>query len=129
MLRFPSLERTARKHSFTSGFSRKCCSPFRPYIEELEQRCLLATTIASYLSLTAPSLLDGSPSITVRALSQSNRIATSYLGTISFTSSDPLAVLPPSYTFTVADLGVHTFSGVQISTDNQTISATATGNG
>ena len=32
-----------------------------------------------------------------------------YLGTIHFTSSDGLAVLPADYTFTAADAGIHTF--------------------
>ena len=37
---------------------------------------------------------------------------TNYTGTIHFTSSDPLAVLPPDYTFTPADGGLKNFSVV-----------------
>jgi hypothetical protein len=33
-----------------------------------------------------------------------------YLGTVTFTSTDPQAVLPASYTYTAADSGAHTFS-------------------
>ncbi len=37
-------------------------------------------------------------------------VATGYTGTLSFTSSDPMAGLPGSYTFTAADAGVHIFT-------------------
>ena len=35
---------------------------------------------------------------------------TNYTGTVQFTSSDPLAVLPPAYTFAAANLGQHSFT-------------------
>ncbi|WP_217551179.1 hypothetical protein, partial [Pantoea sp. GbtcB22] len=35
--------------------------------------------------------------------------ATSYTGTVHFTSTDPLAQLPADYTFTASDQGVHFF--------------------
>ena len=47
---------------------------------------------------------------TVRAMDGSGNTDTAYAGTIHFTSSDLAAVLPSDYTFTPADLGVHTFS-------------------
>jgi hypothetical protein len=49
----------------------------------------------------------------------------SYTGTIVFSSSDPLATLPPNYTFTAADQGSHTFlnAGVLRTPGSQTISA------
>ena len=56
----------------------------------------------------------------------------SYVGTVHFTSSDPGATLPADYTFTLADAGTRTFSatmansGPDISTANQTITATDT---
>ena len=39
--------------------------------------------------------------------------AVGYVGTVTFSSTDtdPSVVLPPSYTFTTADQGVHTFAG------------------
>jgi hypothetical protein len=40
-----------------------------------------------------------------------NGADTVYVGTIQFSSTDPQAVLPTSYTFTAADGGVHTFTG------------------
>jgi hypothetical protein len=42
--------------------------------------------------------------------------ATGYTGTAHFTSTDTAATLPPDYTFTAADNGVHTFSGVILRT-------------
>jgi sugar lactone lactonase YvrE len=42
--------------------------------------------------------------------------ASAYTGTLHFTSSDPKAVPPPDYTFTTADNGSHTFSGIQFRT-------------
>src|SRR5207247_475339 len=37
-------------------------------------------------------------------------LVTGYVGTVKLSSSDPLGVLPASYTFTAADAGVHVFS-------------------
>lgn len=45
-----------------------------------------------------------------------------YRGTIHFTSSDPLAVLPADYTFVQADAGSHQFSFTLGTLGNQTIS-------
>jgi hypothetical protein len=53
----------------------------------------------------------GTPfSYTITALDANGRVATGYLGTVHFLSSDPHAVLPADYTFLPTDLGVHTFS-------------------
>ena len=49
-------------------------------------------------------------SVTVKALDAYGNVATGYLGTIHFTSSDTKATLPADYTFTAADKGVHTFT-------------------
>jgi hypothetical protein len=51
-------------------------------------------------------------------------VATSYSGTITFTSSDPSAGLPPNYTFTSADAGIHSFSVLLSTLGSQTITAT-----
>jgi hypothetical protein len=47
---------------------------------------------------------------TVTARDAFGNVATGYTGTVTFSSSDPLAALPASYTFTAADAGVHTFT-------------------
>ncbi len=46
------------------------------------------------------------------ALDQYNSVATRYIGTVTFTTSDPGsgALVPANYTFTAADAGVHTFT-------------------
>ena len=65
--------------------------------------------------------------MTVTALDAYGNMATGYRGTVHFTSSDGQAVLPANYTFTAADAGVHTFTGVTLKTaGKQTITATDT---
>ena len=39
-------------------------------------------------------------------------MVTGYTGTVHFTSTDNTATLPANYTFTAADKGVHTFTGL-----------------
>jgi len=79
------------------------------------------------LNLTVPSTVAaGSPfTVTVTATINGERdtIINSY---ITFSSSDPAAVLPSQYRFTNADAGSHTWtSGFILKTPgNQTISAT-----
>ncbi len=71
-------------------------------------------TLASQLSLTAPSTATaGTPfSITVEALDPHGSVATSYRGTVHFSSTDDgVGVsLPSDYTFVSGDNGVHVFS-------------------
>jgi hypothetical protein len=87
---------------------------------------------ATHFSISGPaSTVAGAPlSVTVTALDAYGDIATGYLGTIHFTSSDPFAALPANYTFVSADSGVHTFTN-QSTLDTagaQSITATDTGN-
>jgi hypothetical protein len=66
-------------------------------------------------------------SITVTVLDAYGNFATGYTGTISLTSSDSTAVLPALYTFTAADNGVHTFTGLKLRKKGiQTITLTET---
>jgi hypothetical protein len=69
-----------------------------------------------HLGLTAPagSAPDVPFSVTVTAQDAFNNTVPGYTGTVGFTSSDPKAVLPAAYTFTAADAGTHTFSGVSL---------------
>jgi len=48
--------------------------------------------------------------VTVTAQTAAAKTASDYRGTVSFSSSDPTATLPASYTFTTADGGSHAFS-------------------
>src|SRR5262249_32124017 len=59
----------------------------------------------------------------------SDNVLTGYTGTVHFTSPDPLgATLPPDFTFTTADAGVHTFTnGVTLYTaGSQTVTVADT---
>jgi hypothetical protein len=86
----------------------------------------LSTTLHVTTSTGSPTA--GSPfSITVTAQYASGQTQTGYTGTVHFTSSDKGAgvVLPANYTFTAADKGTHTFTGVTLVTaGSQTITAT-----
>ncbi len=53
-------------------------------------------------------------------------IASGYTGTVAFSSSDPIASLPASYTFTAADAGVHTFTAALKRAGTQSITVTDT---
>ena len=78
----------------------------------------------------------GTPTdFTVTAIDQFGNVITGYIGTIDFTSSDPRAVLPGKYTFTLNNQGSHTFSatldtgGVQSITATDTVTTTVMGSG
>jgi hypothetical protein len=82
------------------------------------------------------STTAGSPfSFTLTAKNSSGNTATSYTGTVHFTSSDPAPMLPANYTFTASDAGVHTFTngatldtaGSQTITAKDTVTGTITG--
>jgi hypothetical protein len=70
---------------------------------------------ASAFVLTAPAtVLAGVPfDVTVTAVDPFGQVALGYTGTVTFGTTDPDAgvVLPADYTFSAADLGMHTFSG------------------
>jgi hypothetical protein len=67
----------------------------------------------------------GTPlTLSVTALDAQGHTATSYLGTVHFTSSDARAVLPADYTFTPADHGVHTFTVTLRTAGSRTLTAT-----
>jgi hypothetical protein len=86
---------------------------------------------ATHLQITArASVTAGTPfTITVTALAPGNGVDDLYTGTVTFTSSDGAAVLPANYTFTKADLGVHTFTVTLNTTGSQTVTATDTVHG
>ena len=77
---------------------------------------------ATQFSVTGPSTSGaGIPfTFTVTALDASNAVATSYSGTVHFTSSDPAAVLPHNQTLTN---GTGTFSATLGTAGTQTITA------
>jgi M6 family metalloprotease-like protein len=77
-----------------------------------------------------PAQTAGAPfTMTVSALDASNNTVTGYKGTVHFSSSDPLAVVPADFAFVADDNGSHTFTGVVLKTaGNRTVTATDTVN-
>jgi hypothetical protein len=86
---------------------------------------------ATTLTISAPATASvGAPiSITVTARDAYGNIATGYLGTIHFTSSDNTALLPANYTFVAGDAGVHVFGVTFKKSGTQNITATDTKTG
>ena len=68
---------------------------------------------------------------TIAVLDPYRNVVPTYRGTVRFGSDDGQATLPSTYTFTVADNGVHTFAGgVTLRTaGSHTVTATDTGTG
>lgn len=86
---------------------------------------------ASKFLITAPSSVHaGVPfSLTLMVEDAYGNVVTGYTGTVHFTSTDRRATLPANYTFTAADKGVHTFSGLVLrKKGKQTITITDTHN-
>jgi hypothetical protein len=69
---------------------------------------------ASQFVLSAPSIvtLGAAFSVTLTVEDAYGNVVTGYTGTVHFTSSDGTASLPADYTFSAADGGVHTFTGL-----------------
>ena len=63
-------------------------------------------------------------SFTVTAFDPYGNLAAGYVGMVTFSSSDPQAILPGSYTFTTADDGKHTFAATLKTAGTQSITAT-----
>jgi hypothetical protein len=66
----------------------------------------------SYFVLTALHQVNADQefTVTLTAYDAYGNVATGYLGTVQFSSSDAGADMPASYTFTAADAGVHVFT-------------------
>ena len=87
----------------------------------------VSAAAATHFTVSAPASATGNIAFnfTVTALDQFNNTATSYAGTVHFTSSDGSATLPANSTLTN---GTGTFSATLRTGGNQTITATDTGN-
>src|SRR5581483_3044979 len=82
---------------------------------------------AASLAMTSPATATAgtSFSVTITAKDVDGNVATGYLGTVTFSSSDTHAVLPSAYPFVGGDAGTHTFTNaVTLNVDgSQTVSA------
>ena len=93
---------------------------------------LVTPAPADHFALAAPpQVAVGTPfDVTVTALDPYGNTDTNYQGTVTFSPSDtaPGVVVPPNYTFTSSDQGMHTFAGgvTLITPGSQTVTATDT---
>ena len=78
-------------------------------------------TVSGFAS---PATAGTPATFTVTARDTLGNVATGYLGTVHFTSSDPQAVLPADYTFVSGDNGVHTFTATLKTAGAQSLTAT-----
>jgi hypothetical protein len=128
----------AGKHTFTSGVTLFTAGTQTVQAADLtagistgvnakvKAAAASSVTVSGYPS---PTTAGSAHNFTVTLYDVYGNIATGYLGTIHFTSSDPSAVLPADYTFTTADAGKHTtFSATLKTTGTRSITATDTGN-
>jgi hypothetical protein len=74
--------------------------------------------VSGYPATTAG--LSNTFTVTIR--DSIGQVATGYIGTVFFSSSDVQAGLPASYTFTAADAGIHTFIATLRAAGAQTLS-------
>jgi uncharacterized delta-60 repeat protein len=110
-----------------SGFTAQAGSGYQLGVA----RYMQYNPAASYTVTTPACALTGAPTdLTVTVNDANGELVGDYTGTIHFTSSDPLAVLPADYTFTPADHGRHVFSGASFlgTPGNQTITLTDAAN-
>jgi len=82
--------------------------------------------IVTFSGFPSPTTAGVPGNYTVTIHNPDRTIDTAFTGTVSFSSSDPQAVLPYNYTFTSADAGVHTFSATLTTAGTQSITATDT---
>jgi len=74
----------------------------------------------------SPIIAGISSTFTVTAKDVNGNTATGYTGTAMFSSTAAKMVLPGNYTFTAADMGVHTFSATLKTAGRQSITVTDT---
>ena len=120
-------------HTFTNGATLVTAGPRTITATDTVTASITGTSgtitvnaaAATHFSVSAPaSATAGSAfSFTVTALDQFNNTATSYAGTVHFSSTDGQAVLPAN---SVLSSGVQTFSATLKTAGNQTITATDT---
>ncbi len=94
------------------------------FVETIRQTATGSTDILSVTGIPETFTAGSSETFTVTALTPSGGTDTGFLGTINFSSSDPQAVLPASYTFTAANAGSHTFTVAFKTAGPQSITAT-----
>lgn len=98
---------------YTSGAQALTISDYvNPGVTVTQTGISVAPAAAASVSVTALSSVTAgtAQSFTVSIHDAYGNIAINYSGKLNFTSTDSLAVLPVTYTFTAADAGTHAFS-------------------
>jgi hypothetical protein len=80
--------------------------------------------VALVVSGLPTSVPAGASAFAVIAQDASGHTATGYTGTVHFTSTDAIALLPQDYTFVTGDAGIRTFAVTLKTAGDQTITAT-----
>src|SRR5262249_54231543 len=74
----------------------------------------------------SPTVSGDSHNFTVTAMDPFGNVATGYTGTVNFTSSDPVAILPANYQLLPGDAGVQSFTATLKTKGFQSLTATDT---
>ena len=102
-------------------------TPFRPLGPQKQPvvRVRGAAQAGLFMATTSVATAGVPFSATVRAVDQFGNNAADYSGTVTFSSSDPLATLPAPYAYATTDVGQHAFTGIVLRTVGpQTVTAT-----
>ena len=92
-----------------------------------ESGIIVQAAAASSLVLTGfptTETAGAGESFTVSAIDPYGNLAAGYVGMVTFSSTDPQAILPGSYTFTTSDDGKHTFAATLKTVGTQSITVT-----
>jgi ELWxxDGT repeat protein len=123
----------AGKHTFSATFgtagsqSLTATDTAMPSITGAQQNIEVTPVTSLKLSGFPATITAGAAgNITITAKYADGSTNSGYRGTVHFTSSDPQAVLPADYTFTAADVGVHTFSATLKTAGSQSINVSDT---
>jgi hypothetical protein len=123
------------KHTFAvtfktagAGQSITAADTVTPTFQGTQTGINVVAAAASQVQIAAPATVTSGNAflITLTALDAYGNIAQAYTGTVHFTSSDTLALLPANYTFTGGDAGAHTFSVTLATVGSQKLTATDT---
>ena len=137
----------AGKHAFplgatlkTAGIQSISVTDTKTSFTGTQSNILVTPNVAASFAITGfpnPTTAGAAGQYTVTAKDQFNNLATGYVGTVTFSSTDPLVAinngLPTNYTFTAADTGAKTFTatlktaGLQSITGKDTANAAITG--
>jgi predicted outer membrane repeat protein len=122
----------AQTHTFTQSGVLTATVVVTDANHEFGQATFSVTVSAS---ATASLAVSGYPTLTttgtagtltVTAIDNTGHVATSYRGTVHFSSSDAAAVLPVNYAYTATDNGVHVFTATLKTLGSQSITAADT---